>query len=67
MSNVEFLIIKIHRKMLKTNTTTTFVVLKQPDNASFNFFDLDVTFKKSKLVAIPAYMQMKKRILKLKS
>ena len=45
--------------------SATFVMLKQPDNASFHFFDLDMTFKKSKFVAIPAYMQMKKRVWKL--
>ena len=40
-------------------------MLNEPDNASFHFSDLDITLKKSKFVAIPAYMQMKKRILKL--
>ena len=66
MSNFEFVIIRIHRKMLKTNISATYLMLKQPDNGSFHFFDLDMTFKKSKFVAISAYMQMKKRILKLK-
>ena len=65
MSNFEFVSIEIHREMLKTNMSATFLMLKQSDNASFHFFDLDMAFKKSKFVGIPAYMQMKKRILKL--
>ena len=51
--------------MLKTSISGTFLMLNEPDNASFHFSDLDITLKKRKFVAIPAYMQMKKRISKL--
>ena len=54
MSNFEFVIIRIHRKMLKTNISATFLMLKQPDNASFQFFDLDMTFKKEQICCYPS-------------